>query len=515
MAGLFAALALAGDSGPVRARVVAGWAASASAADPFPRFATFGWVAPPLDSTTSARYAEYAGAGFGVTVLALDDSGRVEDDRRRLDACRPLGVRCLLLDRDLRGVTLADSASLVRADTVVARWRDDPAFLGWYLGDEPADSEYAALGERFAILRARDPAHPAWNNLRGRSQFATVTAFRASLEAYVAATRPSVLCDDEYEFLLWGDRGQMTENIATLAAVARAHGLPFWGIVQLVRHGPFRDVTPGMLRWQFAQWLAWGARGIGVFTYWTPPPDPLWNWQPAMIAWGSGERTPHYDEVRDVNQLATGVGTWLAGMRWLTTTSAGFVPAGGTAFVPGGLLRRVDGRATLGFFADSTGAPVVFVANADSLEGRTVTLAPAGPRRAWQLATDGVTWAPAAGPGEDVELPLAPGGFALLRFSGGIDSLAAGSGLRLAAFPNPARGAVRFVASGNPGVARLEVLDVAGRRVWSHAFAAGGGTVNWLGTRDGGGRLAPGAYLARLEDARGVQVRRVTWLGTP
>ena len=83
-------------------------AASAPAPNPgtasLPRFALFGWVSPPPESTTAARYAELAGAGFNVTVLALNDRGRASDNHLRLDYTRPLGVRNLLLDNDLSAV---------------------------------------------------------------------------------------------------------------------------------------------------------------------------------------------------------------------------------------------------------------------------------------------------------------------------------------------------------------------------------------------------------------------------
>ncbi len=498
------------------ARVPAGLAAASEGVNvpAWPRFALFGWVSPPRESTTAGRYAELADAGLNLTVLAWADSGRVADNLARLDATRPRGVRNLLLDQQLSHVAASAPGSLVLADSIVRRYRDDPAFAGWYLGDEPPTSSFARLGELFAILRARDPAHPAWNNLQGRSAFPSHEAFVAYVRAYVAATQPAVLCDDEYEFDQSGDRGRLTENVATLAGIARENGLPFWGIVLLVQHASYRPVTTGMLRWQVAQWLAFGARGIGYFTYWTPAPDHVMNWQPAMIAWGTGARTAAYDSVRALNARLAPLGNTLAGMQWLLTEYAGSVPAGGTPFAPDSLLAAVDGRATLGVFADSTGAPHVFVASADSLAIRTVTLTLAEGRRAWRLRDDGGAWdALAVAPDGRLALTFAPGDFALLKLSGPADALAAGRAPHLALGPNPARGEVRFTFAGVAGRARLEVLDLGGRRVWSYAFAPSEVGVSWRGERDVGGRTSAGVYFARLEDARGVAVRRLSWLG--
>lgn len=517
--GVLAAMLLAatgaGDQRAEAGRVGAPTAAAEPAAPgaALPRFALFGWVSPPRALASAGRYAELAGAGLDVTVLAWQDSGTVADNRARLDWTRPHGVRNLLLDLDLLKVPPGDSASLAWADTVAARYRDDPAFLGYYLGDEPPREEFAEKAWYVAILRERDPEHPGWNNLLGRAGFATREAWLDYTRAYVDEVDPAVLCNDHYDFLEDADRGLFVENAAGLGAIARERGLPFWGIVQLVGHGPLRAVPPPLLRWQVAHWLAYGARGIGYFTYWTPPPDPQWNWQPAMITW-DGARTANYDAVRELNARVRPLGEALAGMQWLATEHAGSVPEGGTAFAPDSLLAAVGGRATIATFADSAGAPCLFVVNADSAAAREVALTLAGGRRAWRWRDGGGWDEVTTGPGGRVALALAAGDFALLRLSGACDSLLAGRcALRLEAAPNPARDAVTFSLAGASGLARLELLDLAGRRVWSRDVAGTGATLRWNGEREGGGRAAAGVYFARAEDARGVLVRRVTWLG--
>ncbi len=514
LAALLLAAAGAGDRPAEAGRVAAPRAAAAPAAPAadLPRFALFGWVSPPREHASAERYAELAEAGLNVTVLAWEDSGTVAANRARLEWTRPHGVRNLLLDMDLANVPPGDSAALAWADTVAARYRDDPAFLGYYLGDEPARAEFAEKAWYVALLRERDPAHPGWNNLLGRGAFPSREAWLEYTRAYVREVGPAVLCNDHYDFTVTGDRGLLVENVAGLAAIARENGLPFWGIVQLVEHGHLRDVPPALLRWQVAQWLAYGARGIGYFTYWTPPPDPQWNWQPAMIGW-EGERTAKYDAVRDLNARLRPLGEALAGMLWLATEHAGSVPAGGTAFAPDSLLEAVEGRATIGTFADSAGVPHLFVANADSVAGHVLALLPAAGRRVWWRSDTGAWDALDTDADGRVRFWLGAGDFALLRLSGECDSLLAGRcALRLAVGPNPARGEVTFTLAGAAGTARLEVLDAAGRRVWAREVA-GAGRLRWAGERDGGGRAAPGLYFARAEDARGVIVRRVSWLG--
>lgn len=505
----------AGDRPAPAGRVPAPRAAAEAdpAAAALPRFALFGWVSPPKEAASAARYAELAGAGFNVTVLAWEDSGLVADNRQRLEWTRALGVRNLLHDADLARLE-ADSNAVEWADSVASRYRDDPAFLGYYLGDEPARHEFARNARFFRLLRERDPGHVPWNNLRGRQAFATRQEYLDYTRAYVEEVGPVVLCNDQYDFARAGDAHQLVENVAGLAAIAREHGLPFWGIVLLVEHGPFRAVDAPMLRWQVAQWLSYGARGIGYFTYWTPPPDPLWNWRPAMITWEGG-RTPLYDAVQALDARLLPMGEAMAGLQWLETEQAGDVPPGGTPFAPDSLVEAVDGRATIGTFADSMGGPCLFVANHDSSSARTITLTLGGAgRRAW-LWRDAGGWDELdVGADRRVALALEAGDFTLLRLSGACDGALSGRcTLRLAAGPNPASSEVIFALSGAQGPVRLELLDLAGRRVWGRDVGGGSALVRWNGEREAGGRAPAGIYFARAEDARGVLVRRVSWLG--
>jgi hypothetical protein len=491
-------------------------AAVVRAAATLPRFARFGWVSPPLESTTVARYAELAGAGFNTTVLAWEDSGRVADNRARLACGAGTGLRMLLYDRDLARFPVGSAGWQAMLDSVASRYRDDPGFLGYYLGDEPQAADFAELGQYFAALRSRDPAHPAWNNLRGRSAFASHDAFEQYVRQYVATMHPAVLCDDQYEFTDGGDLLQLTENVTTLGAIARENGLPFWGIVLLVKHGHYRDVTPGMLRWQVARWLAHGARGIGIFTYWTPAPDPLYDWQPAMITWDTGVETPSYGIVRDLNGRLAALGDTLAAAQWLGTVYAGSTPPYGVPFAPGTLLVGVEGRATIGYFADAAATPLVFVGNSDSLNLATLRLHPANGRAVSELADNGTGWVTLApDPDGAVTLPLLPGDFALLQLSGRVDSLVVGSGPQLMSAPNPARGSVVFSARSLSGPARLELYDVGGRRLWSRALTGASATATWNGLRDDGARVHAGTLFARIEDAKGASVRRIAWLGAP
>src|SRR5439155_23613596 len=116
--------------------------------------------------------------------------------------------------------------------------------------DEPDPGAWDFLAPVAALLRANDPDHPPWNNLLGPGGFATRAAWENYVRAYMLRFQPVVLCDDYYEFFQGYDRGLFIENAAGLNALARERGIPFWAIVLLTAHGPYRIPTEGELKWQ-------------------------------------------------------------------------------------------------------------------------------------------------------------------------------------------------------------------------------------------------------------------------
>src|SRR5262245_6284872 len=334
---MLAGATAAGDRDRLRAPALPAAPSANPGTGSLPRFALFGWVAPPVDFTTPEGYAELANAGLNTTVLAWQDPGSKPENLKRLACSRPVGVKNLLLDLRLDAVREGDPRTPALLDSIVTSYRDDPAFLGYYLGDEPPRAEFPRLAEFFRLLREHDPLHPGWNNLLGRIGFRSHDDWIAYLRDYASQVKPAVLSTDHYDHFVNGERGEFVENVAGTAQVAREYGLPFWGIVLVTQHAGFRAVDDALLRWQVAQWVSYGAAGIGYFTYWTPAPDSTVNWRDGMIRWESGERSPHYEQVRSLNARLLPLGETLRGLAWLSTEHAGGTPQGGTAFAPDSL----------------------------------------------------------------------------------------------------------------------------------------------------------------------------------
>jgi len=502
------------------ASLIFGWRApGASAAPAYPAtavptdtaaFTLFGWLSPPADSTNLDRIGQMSALSFNLTLPAWLDQGKVADNLARLDWAGAHGMRCLIWDDRMNGAwhwlpTFEDTL-----DRIVADYQDHPAFWGYYLGDEPPSWEWPLLHRLREALRQRDPIHPAWNNLSGRVIYPSRAAYEDTLRGYADAVSPAVMCADHYDFTVTGDRGQFVENIVALREVADSRGLPFWGIVQLIPHQVYRELKPGELLWQVSQFLAYGARGIGYFTYWPPEPDPNYNWGRTIIG-SDGKPTRWYDFLLSCNRGVRTAGQALAGSRWIRTTHSGSVPLSGVAFTPDDWIAGVEGRAAIGEFEGPAGQRYVLVANSDSLAPRLVTLQLRDTDGASIIASGYPRIVPLSLSAASSQLPvgLEGGDFVLLA----LNPPAPPPQPSFAVTPNPAGPSVTFSLKVTWPNARLEILEANGRRIWSRPVAEGAGTLVWRGERDSGGTATPGIYFVRVTGAGAASTRRFAWMG--
>jgi hypothetical protein len=501
------------------------WAAGPGSAPPaatrvtsaVPPFAIFGWGSPPPGSMTADRMAEMAGAGFNVVLPAIGDLGHYADNLNRLDLAAAHGMRCLIMDTRMGTVLLQTDWGRAMLDAVVSSYKSHPGFLGYYLGDEPPLNTFGSIQPLFAAIQARDPEHPPWHNLIGRQWFGTHQDWASYTSAYLDQFNPAILCNDEYDFQPLGDVRLFIDNAAGLGALSRQHGIPFWAIVLLVKHSGYRSPTEGELKWQVSNLLAYGARGIGYFTYWTPYPDAAMNWQPAVIGF-DGKRTAWYDVLAAWNPQVMAAGEALASQTWLLTVHAGSVPVGGMAFTPDPWVQSVEGRAALGYFSDASGRFHLLVANSDSLGAQSVNIELPGLHSVDRMVGAQGLFSPLPvtelSDRTRVTVDLEAGGFALLRIGGFYPpGPTPGTGPALRFAPDPAHGEVRFSITGLGADARLEILDVTGRQIWSQALASGNALAAWRGESTTGGTAVPGLYFVRVRDGRGVTSARLSWLG--
>jgi hypothetical protein len=180
-------------------------------------------------------------------------------------------------------------------------------------------------------------------------------------------------------------------------------------VVLAMPHGPYRDPSEGELAWQVHHALAYGARGVSYFTYWTPPDDADWNYHDGLIE--DGRPTLRYFQVARINRELRALGGALDGFTSIAVAdSLGEI---GVPFPIGPIDGVEGGPITVGLFGDGAGRLAVLLVNRDYRYGTTALLhLRAGAPPPDVFDADTAAWRSTGG----VSYVLPPGGARLLRW---------------------------------------------------------------------------------------------------
>jgi hypothetical protein len=272
----------------------------ASAADPHfvqDRLAVGLWVDPPADQQTDARFAEIADANF---TFLIGNFG----------ATTPAAVSNQLRLCEKHGLKAIVSMAGLPPD----RLPNGPACWGYCLGDEPGAGAFPDLRKTVDALRQGQPGKLAYINLfpnYAPTSALGTTSYVEHVARFLREVRPDVLSMDHYPMFSPEADGRdgYCQNLEVMRGQSRSGGVPFWNFFNTMPYGPHTDPTEAQLRWQINASLAYGAKGVMYFCYWTPAGDEFPKG--GAILRRDGTRTRHYEEARRLNGILKQLGPTL------------------------------------------------------------------------------------------------------------------------------------------------------------------------------------------------------------
>jgi hypothetical protein len=238
-----------------------------------------------------ARYREIAEANFTL-VLGGFGARAPEQVARQLALCEKHGLVALVADQGAEG----------------------PACWGYMLRDEPNVRDFGALREAVDALRKARPGKLAYINLfpnYANEQQLGVPTYEEHVARFMEEVDPDVLSMDHYPIMKpSGDsRESYCANLEVMRRHSLAKGVPFWNFFNTMPFGPHFDPTEADLRWQVFTSLAYGAKGVLYFCYWTPRGDEFPKGGAIITA--EGRRTRHYGQAQRINAVVKALGPTL------------------------------------------------------------------------------------------------------------------------------------------------------------------------------------------------------------
>jgi hypothetical protein len=310
------------------------------------------WPPHPYASTAQ-RFAEIKNAGFDF-IISGNYAGDGNIFQYQLGLARDSGLKMLISDdiqiRNMsRWFSISDtttdflSVTPAEASALYIRARDAygpySSLAGFNFYDEPGAGWFATLAKALSISRELAPQLLPYINLLPSDD---ATYYRN----FVDVVQPSLISFDRYPLLSEGREDANYFHNWAIVRDAALHGdIPAWVFIQTLAYNNHREPTAAELLWQVNISLAYGAKGIQYFTYWTPEAARGEGFGPALIT-VDGKRTSRYDAAKQIN---TG---WLhqVGRELKPLVSESVVhandtplPNGAVGFTPTNLVSAISG----------------------------------------------------------------------------------------------------------------------------------------------------------------------------
>jgi hypothetical protein len=329
---------------------------SCLAAEPTEFFPIMAWDGPPSEP---AVFKKLHDCGFTVAGFVPPAA---------LDACQAAGLKAIVSDTRVSGYEWSNvdpKLARTRVTDLIREVRNHPAVYGYYLRDEPSATFFPGLAAVGSVVKELHPGVWPYINLfpnyADASQLGMPT-YDEYLEKFIKDCQPPILSYDHYALFEGGGfRGEYYANLESIRRAAVKHNLPFWQIVLSLGCLNYREPTPADLRFEVYTSLAYGARGLAYFKYFTPA---VGNFRGGPID-QFGNETPMWQAMRQVNLQVAKLAPTLLQLKSDRVYHFGTVPAGCTGPSDGTLVEKIAGPMLVGDFTHDNGERYVIIVNKD------------------------------------------------------------------------------------------------------------------------------------------------------
>lgn len=327
-------------------------------------FPVMAWGSSP-SSLASLRTMKEAGVN-------ISGFCRAED----LDRVRDAGLACFVNDPAIQKLvadnTATDAAIREAVGALTAHIGAHPAAFGVNLRDEPGAEDMPVLG-RLAkeLMRAMPGKLPYVNlfpNYANQKQLGA-ESYDAYLRADLKLVGLPYLSWDNYSLTDGEMQQSFYDNLQQARQVTLEAKIPFWNCILAETLFRYMEPSDATFNLQVYATLAYGGRGIELFTYFTPDTG---NFRLAAID-QFGNRTATWDMVRRITNQIHALAPTLVKLHstgvyhWPVATAAGTPLLAGTG---------TGSKLLIGEFADDEGRPWVMVVNKSLKESTSIRLQP-------------------------------------------------------------------------------------------------------------------------------------------
>ena len=268
------------------------------------------------------------------------------------------------------GINPANETTQEKADETIKKLMEsitDPedrkAVYAIYLRDEPNASLFPQLNSWSEAVRKQGvmPYINLFPDYASPEQLGSKD-YMDHLDQYVKTCRPPYISYDNYSLFEGGrlDEDRFFGNLESIRNKSLQADIPFWNVVLANGHFHYAEPSDATLAIQVYATLAYGGKGIGYFTYYTPQ---VGNYRLAPID-RFGYRTKTWEMMRNINLQIHSLVPEYKRLKSRNVFHVGTIPRNGQGIDSAKLIESVNGDSLLvGEFTDAAGKPFAMLVN--------------------------------------------------------------------------------------------------------------------------------------------------------
>lgn len=265
------------------------------------------WVKDSVDFENGV--AIMAASGINVNLPYIWQGDTLEYRHRLLNTAQKYGIKTYVYDAEFNNYLKISGYNQSTANTMIATYKNHPAFMGHFIIDEPNTSEINALQNASARYKTLLPEKSFFVNLL--PNYSMSSQYNNYINNYFNKLNLDYLSFDYYALEgqenSYSMKTSFLQNLNYLAQKTTAEGAEFYTILCATGHyndsdGIYlrRPQSENDLSFQAYTALAYGSRRITWFTYEAMIYHEIYGEQYGMLD-SSGKKTEIYDYIYNVN----------------------------------------------------------------------------------------------------------------------------------------------------------------------------------------------------------------------
>lgn len=250
------------------------------------------WFGIPNNALNLKNFQDLKDAGFNINYFRYNNADSLQ---KALDLSQQVGIKTLINTSNFHE----------NPEPIVERFKNHPANAGYFIRDEPPVTMIPQLLSLIKKIESVDPNKMFYVNLLpsyATSSTMGTNDYKDYISRHINQLPLDIISFDFYPIVTNKYQVQYGwyNNLEMIKEISEQYNKPFWAFALTTSHGEYPIPTLEHLRLQVYMNLAYGAKGIQYYTYWTTT-SPNFTYVSGPIE-KDGSKTEVYHSVKKLNE---------------------------------------------------------------------------------------------------------------------------------------------------------------------------------------------------------------------